>query len=89
MLKIAIALALSLAAAPGADAARSRTHTTYFHRARSGGSAAAAARKECKARCKSDYEINASMCSASPRGHKSECRHLESWTRQDCLAHCV
>ena len=54
-----------------------------------GSSAATVYRAACKAKCRSDYELNVDLCSSEPRGQKRECRHQESLTRKDCLAHCI
>ena len=54
-----------------------------------GSSAATVYRAACKAKCKSDYELNVDLCRSEPRGHKRECRQQESLTRKDCLAHCI
>jgi hypothetical protein len=69
-----------------AYAHRSSSHPSPTHRSRS---PAAFYKRECKAKCHDDYGIDIVSCSSEPRGQKGECRHLESLSRKDCLAHCI
>jgi hypothetical protein len=92
----ALGLAMVLTAAQG-DASSHRgppwtyAHRTSSHRSPSHRSTTPAAfyKRQCKAKCHDDYEIDVAGCSAEPRGQKGECRHLESLSRKDCLAHCI
>jgi len=65
---------------------RAPSHRSGSHRS---SSPAAYAKRQCKAQCRTDYEIDVAGCSALPRGKKGDCRHDASQGRKICLGNCI